>query len=392
MKFDTILFTLFFSAISILSSGNKLDRRIDRKAIQFLKSEIIARADKALVEKPVTITDFVCHRSAGGIHDFYSEGDYWWPDPNNPDGPYIHKDGMTNPDNFVDHRRVMTRLSRIAGMLASAYKITGDEKYVEQAFLHFKAWFADPATMMNPSLLYAQAIKGRFTGRGIGIIDTIQLMEVAQAIRVMENAECIDKELLADIKSWFSDYLGWLMTHKYSIDEMNARNNHSTCWVMQVAAFARLTGDEKIMDFCRNRFRDILLPNQMATDGSFPEELRRTKPYGYSLFNLDAMTMVCLILTDNNHDLINYTTADGKTLKKGIEFLFPYVADKNKWTWPQDVMYWDEWPVAHPFLIFGAREFGMKSWFETWKSLEHFPEVEEVIRNLPVRNPLIWME
>jgi hypothetical protein len=392
MKYIAIILFIIFSAFSVNGKGNNPDRKIDRIAIRFLKTEIIARADKAMVEKPVTITDFVCERSAGGINDFYSEGDYWWPDPVNPDGPYIQKDGMTNPDNFVDHRKSMIRLSQIVGTLASAYKITGDEKYVRQAFTHFEAWFVNSATMMNPSLLYAQAIKGRYTGRGIGIIDTIQLMEVAQAIRVMENAKCVDKELLAAIKSWFSDYLEWLMTHRYSNDEMNARNNHSTCWVMQVAAFARLTGDEKIMDFCRNRFRDILLPNQMATDGSFPEELRRTKPYGYSLFNLDAMTMVCLILTDNSHDLINYTTSDGKTLKKGIEFLYLYVADKGKWTYPHDVMYWDEWPVAHPFLVFGAREFGMKSWFETWKSLEHFPEVEEVIRNLPARNPLIWME
>jgi hypothetical protein len=392
MKYIAIILFIIFSAFSVNGKGNNPDRKIDRKAIRFLKTEIIARADKAMVEKPVTITDFVCERSAGGINDFYSEGDYWWPDPVNPDGPYIQKDGMTNPDNFVDHRKSMIRLSQIVGTLASAYKITGDEKYVRQAFTHFEAWFVNSATMMNPSLLYAQAIKGRYTGRGIGIIDTIQLMEVAQAIRVMENAKCVDKELLAAIKSWFSDYLGWLMTHKYSNDEMNARNNHSTCWVMQVAAFARLTGDEKIMDFCRNRFRDILLPSQMATDGSFPEELRRTKPYGYSLFNLDAMTMVCLILTDNSHDLINYTTSDGKTLKKGIEFLYPYVADKGKWTYPHDVMYWDEWPVAHPFLVIGAREFGMKSWFETWMSLVHFPEVEEVIRNLPVRNPVIWME
>ncbi len=100
---------------------------------------------------------------------------------------------MTNPDNFIDHRRVMIRLSQIAGLCASAYKITGDEKYVRHAFAHLDAWFADTSTMMNPSLLYAQAIKGRYTGRGIGIIDTIQLMEVAQAIRIMENARCVDK-------------------------------------------------------------------------------------------------------------------------------------------------------------------------------------------------------
>ncbi|MCX6333680.1 MAG: alginate lyase family protein [Bacteroidia bacterium] len=392
MKYPAIILTIVFSAASINSPGSNPGRKIERQTIRFLREEIIARADKALVEKPVTITDFVCARSAGGVHDFYSEGDYWWPDPGNPDGPYIQRDGMTNPENFIEHRKAMIRFSRIVGLYASAYRITGDEKYVTQAFVHLNAWFADRATMMNPSLLYAQAIKGRYTGRGIGIIDTIQLMEVAQAIRVMENAECVDKQLLTAIKSWFSDYLGWLMTHKYSNDEMNAKNNHSTCWVMQVAAFARLTGDQKIMDFCRDRYTEIILQAQMAADGSFPEELRRTKPYGYSLFNLDAMTMVCLILSDSKNDLINYQTADGKSLKKGIEFLFPYIADKSKWTYPHDVMYWDEWPVAQPFLVFGAKEFGVRSWFQTWKSLEHFPEVEEVIRNLPVRNPIIWME
>jgi len=368
------------------------ERSIKRQVVKLIGTEIIARADKVLYEKPVTITSFSCDRSAGGIHDFYSEGDYWWPDPENPDGPYVQRDGMTNPGNFTEHRKVMIRLSQITGLLASAYKITGDEKYVNQAFLHLSAWFADTSTRMNPSLLYAQAIKGRFTGRGTGIIDTVHLMEVAQSILAMEKAKCVDKKLLEAIKTWFSEYLEWLMTHQYSIDEMNAKNNHATCWVMQVASFARLTGNENILDFCRQRYRDVLLPDQMAPDGSFPQELRRTKPYGYSLFNLDAMAMVCLILTDKNNDLINYKTHDGKSLRKGIEFLYPFVADKTKWTRNKDVMYWDNWPVAHPFLVFGSYIFGEKSWFNTWKLLDHFPSNDEVIRNLPVRNPLIWME
>jgi len=205
-----------------------------KEAVSLLKSEIISRADKVLFEAPQTVTMFICKRSAGGIHDFYSEGDYWWPDPANPDGPYIQRDGMTNPENFVDHRKAMIRLSQIVGSLASAYKITGEEKYVKQAFIHLKAWFVVPETRMNSSLLYSQAIKGKFTGRGIGIIDTIQLMEVAQGIIAMQNANCIDKQLLADIKKWFSDYLLWLTTHQYGKDGMNAKNNHGTCWVMQM--------------------------------------------------------------------------------------------------------------------------------------------------------------
>lgn len=377
--------------VSLISlQGIVPDKRIQQEVIDILKKETIARADKALYEKPVTITSFICRRSAGGIHDFYSEGDYWWPDPANPDGPYIQKDGMTNPENFTDHRKAMIRLSQIVGSLASAYNITGDEKYVRQAFVHLKAWFADSSTRMNPSLLYSQAIKGRFTGRGIGIIDTIQLMEVAQAIIAMEKAGCVDKELLAIIKSWFADYLKWLTTHKYGTDEMNAKNNHGTCWVMQAASFAKLTGNKEILDLCRHRYKEILLPSQMAADGSFPQEIKRTKPYGYSLFNLDAMIMICQILSDQKNDLWNWQTSDGRSIRKGIEFLYPFVADKNKWPFNHDVMYWENWPVAQPFLVFGAKAFGVKEWLETWKSLEHFPAVEEVIRNLPVRNPLIW--
>ena len=54
-------------------------------------------------------------------------------------------------------------------------------------------------------------------------------------------------------------------------------------------------------------------------------------------------------------------------------------------------MYWDNWPVAQPFLIFGAEAYNNKDWFNTWKKSDHDPKVDEVIRNLPVRHPLIWL-
>src|ERR687886_187553 len=106
--------------------------------------------------------------------------------------------------------------------------------------------------------------------------------------------------------------------------------------------------------------RWVLLPKQMATDGSFPRELARTKPYGYSIFNLDAMTTLCQILSTKENDLWNYTTTDGKSIKKGIEFLYPYLTDKSKWPYAKDVMYWDQWPVAQPSLVFGAVAYNNK--------------------------------
>lgn len=374
-----------------ISAGPVAAQDIKKDIVQTLRSNVLAEADNVMRELPVTVTLSACERSAGGKHDFYSEGDYWWPDPSNPDGPYIQRDGQTNPQNFVAHRHAMIRLSKIIGALASAYTITGDEKYVRSAIPHLKAWFVDTVSMMNPSLLYAQAIKGRATGRGIGVIDTIHLMEVAQGISTMEGSRVFDKVLLRQIESWFANYLRWLTTHQYGQDEMNAENNHGTCWVMQVASFSKLTENDSLINFCKERFKNVLLPNQMAQDGSFPRELRRTKPYGYSLFNLDAMAMICQILSSEKDNLWTYETSDGKSIKKGIEFLYPYIKNKEQWPHAKDVMYWDNWPVAHPLLAFGALAFQNRTWFETWKQLDHFPMVEEVIRNLPIRNPVIWL-
>lgn len=360
-------------------------------AIATLRSQIMEEAAWALKEQPVTVTAESCYRSAGSKHDFFSEGDYWWPNPLSADSPYIPRDGMTNPGNFTAHRQAMIRFSKIVGALASAYQLTGDKKYVSHVLRHCKAWFTDKETYMTPSLLYAQAIKGRFTGRGIGVIDTIQLMEVAQALLVMENAPGMEKAALAGIKDWFSQYLKWLTTHKYGMDEMNAENNHGTCWVMQVACFARFTGNTELMKFCSDRYKKVLLPSQMDLHGGLTRELKRTKPYGYSIFDLDAFAMICQILSTKDDDMWKFTTADGKSVKKGIEFLYPYIADKTKWPFTKDVMYWDDWPVAQPFLLFGANAFPNKQWLETWKQLDHDPKVAEVIRNLPVRHPLIWM-
>lgn len=380
------LFILLFSFTTVMAGEN-----VKGQVRQLLQTETLKRADAALESVPMTVTATRAERSAGGIHDFYSEGDYWWENPQNPAGPFIHRDGETNPDNFTAHRHAMIRFSQLVGDLTSAWILTGDKKYTDAAMRHIRAWFIDQKTMMNPNLLYAQAIKGIATGRGIGIIDTIHLIEVAQSLRLMEAQGIIEDKELQTIRLWFSDYLTWLSTHRYGINEMEAKNNHGTCWTMQVAAFASFTQNEEMLRFCRERYRSVLLPNQMAADGSFPLELERTKPYGYSLFNLDAMTTLCHLLTTPEENLWDYTTTDGRNIEKGISWLFPFVKDKGSWQRQPDIMFWEEWPVAHPFLLFGSLHHYRKEYFQTWKQLEHFPTNEEVIRNLPIRHPLLWL-
>src|SRR5258708_10926165 len=157
----------------------------------FDRARILKAANQYLSETPITITASHSPRSAGGTHNFFSEGDYWWPDPQNPDGPYVQRDGMSNPDNFNEHRRALMRLSVQVPALVAAWKITSNERYAKHGARHLRAWFLDPSTRMNPNLQYAQAIHGRFTGRGIGIIDTIHLVEVARAIEILKDSPAL---------------------------------------------------------------------------------------------------------------------------------------------------------------------------------------------------------
>ena len=381
------LILLLASEVFFLCSGKAVNINI----AEVDHDRILTAADRYLNEEPITITSYPCERSAGGIHDFYSEGDYWWPNPDDPNGAYIRRDGISNPDNFIKHRQLMSRLSIQVPTLVAAYKLTHDKIYADKAVQHLQAWFAADETSMNPNLMYAQAIKGLVTGRGIGIIDTIHLVEVAQSIIVLENSQAINPADLRAIKNWFSEYLEWLFTHEYGIAERDNGNNHSTCWALQVAEFAKLVDDQDKVTFCRNFYKTVLLPEQMAIDGSFPKELARTKPYCYSLFNLDAMAMICQILSTERDNLWYFQLKDGRGMQKAVEFMFPYVLNKSNWPYPPDVMYFDLWPIRQPFLLLAGIAYNKSEYIDLWKTLNPDPNNEEIVRNYPIRQPILWM-
>ncbi len=384
------LFIFGFITVALLHAAGQ-QRRADFDVAAFERARVLKAAGAYLSERPVTLTASRSPRSAGGPHDFFSEGDYWWPDPQNPGGPYVQRDGMTNPDNFVEHRRALMRLSLQVPALAAAWKLTRDERYARHAVRHLRAWFVEPATRMNPHLKYAQAIHGRTQGRGIGIIDTIHLVEVAQAVEVLKDSRSLTMADLGGVIQWFTEYLRWIRTSPNGIEEREAKNNHGTCWVMQVAAFARLTGNRELLDYCRARFREVLVPNQMAADGSFPQELRRTKPYGYSLFNLEAFAAVCQILSTPEDDLWKFETADGRGMRRAMEYMAPFIRDKRSWPLPPDVMYDAQWPMRQSSLLFAGLALGRPDYLELWKRLPADSAVEEVVRNFFIRQPVLWM-
>jgi len=352
----------------------------------FDRGRVLRNAAKYLSEKPVTITAAQSKRSAGGLHDFFSEGDYWWPDPKNPDGPYIQRDGMTNPDNFVEHRKALMKLSVQAPALTAAWKLTRQKRYSDHAAAHIHAWFVDESTHLNPNLQYAQAIHGRTTGRGTGVIDTIHLVEVAKAIPLLAESESLSPREFDSTKRWFADYATWMTTSKNGIEERDTKNNHATCWLMQVAAFAQLAGNGELLAECASRYKTIIVPNQIAPDGSQPLEAARTKPYGYCLFNLEALATLCQIA-----DLWSFTSADGRGIAKAVAYMFPYIVDKKAWPKAPDVMYFESWPMRQEALLFAGLAYGRNEYLDLWKKLPADSDVDEVIRNYFIRQPVLWV-
>jgi hypothetical protein len=355
------------------------------------RARVIRLARKYLRDQPITLTAFAAARSPGGPRDYYSEGDYWWPDPTNPGGPYIRRDGFSNPDKFVAHREALIRLSLIVPGLVAGWRATRDSRFARHAAKHLDAWFVDPVTSMVPALPYAQAIIGVNTGRGIGIIDTLHLVEVARAAMTLQVEGPKFLQRGSAIRDWFAAYLDWLATSRNGIEERDEQNNHGSCWVLQAAQFASLTNNPEMLDWCRDRFKARLIPEQIAPDGSQPLELRRSKPYAYALFNLDVLATVAHILSRPEDNLWTFETTDGRSLAKALAFMAPFIADKPSWPYPTDVEAFEGFPARHPSLLFGGLALKRAGYIALWQRLGPDPSIPEVIRNFPIRQPVLWV-
>ena len=357
------------------------------------RERILKAAAAALTLAPLTITQFQTAHSSGGPNDFFSQADYYWPDPRKTNGlPYMQRDGETNPANFNEHRMAIRRLRDAVAALGAAYKLTGEDRYAQKAAELLRVFFLDPARRMNPHLEYAQAILGKSPGRSFGIIDALHLIEIPPAIMVMQRSPAFTPELVAGLKKWFSDLSDWMITSKNGREEAAAKNNHSVAYWLQIAVFASFTGDEKLLAECRRQFKEVFVPMQMAPDGSFPFELKRTKPYGYSIFQLDNMTTLCQVLSTPEDDLWKFTLPDGRGIRKAITYLYPFLADKSKWPLKPDVMAWDGWPARQINLLFGGLAYGEQKYLGLWQKLPADPTDSEVQRNIAITQPLLWLK
>jgi len=293
-------------------------------------------AEKALRFKPVSVMSKTDLPPSGDKHDYMSIAPYWWPNPNTANGiPYVRRDGEINPEvkNFPD-KVVLPGLSSSIYHLSLAYYFTGKEEYAAHATKLIRVWFLDTATRMNPNLKYAQSVKGVTDGRAEGVIDTRHFMHIMDAIQLLKASKTWTSKDQFGMEGWVKEFIQWLGTSTIGKEEMNAPNNHGVWYDAQLLAYAEFIKDNNLIKTIYTRVLNRL-DQEMDAQGSFPLEMKRTTSLHYSVFILNAYSSLATRFQQLGLDLWKANTASGKSLKKGFDFILPYLLKKQEWTGPQ---------------------------------------------------------
>jgi hypothetical protein len=294
---------------------------------------LLSRAERAMDAPLYSVTEKPGPPPGGDLHDYWSIGPYWWPNPKSSDGlPYIRRDGETNPERNsekFDRRRMQNMRDAVIDLSLAGY-FSGDARFGAKATTLLDAWFLDEETRMRPRLRYAQSIPGVTDGRDIGIIDTSIFIEMIDAILLLRQEGAISDEQLAELRQWFADYTRWLTTSEMALSERARANNHGTFYDAQTTAFAIFSRNcalaERIFEDTKLR-----IASQITPTGEMPLELSRTRSLHYSVVNLEAFSMIARLNEHLGADLYSYRAANGASLIASLRFLAPYAAAPETW-------------------------------------------------------------
>jgi hypothetical protein len=111
---------------------------------------------------------------------------------------------------------------------------------------------------------------------------------------------------------------------------MNAQNNHGVWYDAQRLSLALFIDStalaKKIVTSAEHR-----LDYQMDDEGKFPKEMERTIALHYNVFALNAFFLIAAMAEKLNIDFWHYQSPSGKSLKKGFDFLYPYISQEKPW-------------------------------------------------------------
>lgn len=315
-----------YNAESLAQVKGQLKAGTAHPITQKAYEHLLAKAEQLLKEADYSVMNKTFFPPSKNKHDYLSISRYWWPDPKKKDGlPWIRKDGITNPSTQTDDvdRKRLGKMTSAVKKLSLAYYFSDNETYAAKAISVLHTWFLDKNTRMNPHLQYAQSVPGNPKGRRSGILDGRLIpLKVIDSITILENSVAWSKEYKTGMNAWLRVYLDWLTKSKLGKKGAKQTNNHGSWYHFQIASLAMYLGDTKLANTTFERVKDSFA-FQFDGKGAQPHELKRTRSYFYSAFNLDAMTRIATMSEKAGNSIWDYESKDGKSFAKAINFLLP---------------------------------------------------------------------
>jgi Alginate lyase len=305
----------------------------DNARIKKVLERLHANAGAAVENGPYSVMQKKEVASSGDRHDYLSYARYWWPNPKTPDGlPYVRHDGRTNDEALAKgDRGTIGRMYDDVETLALAGYVLNERRYADRAATLVRAWFIDPATKMNPHMRYGQAIPGLTEGRGSGIIDTRHFIRVLDSVSLLKDTGGWTDGDSTALVAWMKQYLDWLQNDPQAVEERDGDNNHGTWYDAQLAAIAMHVGERDVARTIVESAKANRVGKSIEPDGSQPEELARTKSLHYCVFNLSAMSVLARIGEQVDVDLWAYSTHDGRSIRRALDHVTPYLLRAKKW-------------------------------------------------------------
>ncbi|MEQ8849918.1 alginate lyase family protein [Botrimarina sp.] len=318
--------------------AERLDRaeqaaEADPEAFSPALEQLRRDADRALSAGPFSVTQKSQTPPSGDRRDYMSIGIYWWPDPDQPDGlPYIKRDGRPNPEYYeISDPAQLLDLSAAVETLSLGYRFFGDERYASRAARLLRTWFLSPETGMRPHLEYAQAVPGRSTGRGYGIIETRTLPRIVESLGLLAASDAWGDSDQAAMRRWCKDYLDWLQQSEKGRFEAQTHNNHGTYYDLQVVSLMGFLGREADARAVLGRAEQSRIASHIRPDGQQPHEIARTRSWDYSVMNLAGLMQLADYGDRLGLDLWGCEAANGGGLRPALDYLVAFMGKDQSW-------------------------------------------------------------
>ncbi|TPX63424.1 mannuronate-specific alginate lyase [Spizellomyces sp. 'palustris'] len=353
----------------------------------------VARLGNASVDDQTVYTVTAKNKSqlapSNNPHDYYSLARYFWPNNLTANGlPYVRIDGRLNPESTqVTDEAWLSKVVEDVWNAGLAWFWTGDVRYADMGVKRLRQWFLDDATKMNPTLEFAEVVKGRSTQQTVAIPSNIppgwpgtttddvwdhipvgwpgrpagvarmkrqvpatsitlapfngSLMamstfyELIDGVSLLRTSPSLTSKDIASFTNWTTAYLQWLQTSPRGQYE-SSRTDYRGVWydVQEVSLLLYLNRTSDASQVLRNR-SSYRIASAISPNGNIPVELAKTSSWESSVTFVQGLFALGTLSQNGGLevDLFTVSTSDGRSIQRALDFLYPF-ALVNGSGWP----------------------------------------------------------